>query len=279
MNVYKEFFGKEQRLISYASSNDRIVKRFLINTVELLTGRKRVERIYAALKKLNAEGLYIWDYIFELLEINLSFDENNLSLIPSEGPLLIISNHPFGVADGLALGYLLSRRRDDFYIIVNKVLCREQILGEYFLPIDFADTREAIKVNLNTRMKSIDFLQRRGAVAIFPSGGVATAPRVFARAVDLEWKNFLIKIIRKTSAIIIPVFFEGQNSSLFQFASHINMNLRLGLLLNELNNKKNKTISLRIGRSIDRSVLEGMTPAETISYLKATTMNLRETSG
>ncbi len=274
MNVFKEIFGKEQRTISYASSDDHILKRTIINSVELMTGRRRIERVYAQLKHIHASGLPVWNYVFELLEINLVYDLKELGQIPVEGPLLIISNHPFGVADGLALGHVLSRKRDDFYIIVNEVLCREDILGRYLLPIDFSERKEAIRTNLNTRFRAIEYIQKGGAVAIFPSGGVATSPRLFTRAVDLEWKNFVLKIIKKTNADIIPVFFEGQNSTLFQVASQINLNLRLSLLLNELNNKRNKSIQLHIGSAVDRNQLRHLGASEMLAHLKTSTMQL-----
>jgi putative hemolysin len=73
---------------------------------------------------------------------------------------------------------------------------------------------------------------------VFPGGAVATSERMLARrAVDPEWKLFTAKAIARARATAVPIFFEGQNSRLFQVASHISLTLRLSLLFNEVRNK------------------------------------------
>jgi hypothetical protein len=66
-------------------------------------------------------------------------------------------------------------------------------------------------------------------------------------AVDPAWKLFTAKAIRRAGATVVPVFFEGQNSRLFQLASHVSLTLRLGLLFNELRNKIGSAVAVRIG--------------------------------
>ncbi len=66
-----------------------------------------------------------------------------------------------------------------------------------------------------------------GCLVIFPAGGVSTTPKLWdKRAVDTEWKTFTARLITQAKAPVAPVFFAGQNSRLFQLASHVSMTLQ-----------------------------------------------------
>lgn len=274
--LINEIVGKDQKMISYASPTDPLPKRLLINSVELITGRRKIEKAYKELKELGKNDVTIWHHLFPLLGINLDFDRTQISKIPKTGPVVIIANHPFGVIDGLCLGYILSLIRSDFQLIVNEVLCKEELLGKYLLPIDFRETKEAMRTNILTKQSAMHLLNERGALGIFPSGGVATAIKPFSKRVeDLEWKNFILKVIKKSNPTIVPIFFHGQNSQLFQIASHINQNLRLSLLLNEINNKRGKTLKLEIGNPIKSKALSGLKPLQILSALRQATFELK----
>lgn len=278
-NILKEIVGNEPRIISYSSPTDPLLRRMIINSIELITGRRKVEKAYNALKILNVQDASVWKLMFPLLDLQVDYNEQSLEQIPETGPVVLIANHPFGVADGLVLGHLLAKKRSDFKIIVNEVLCREEILGKYLLPIDFRETKEALQINIATRNEALKILENNGAIAIFPSGGVATALTPFSKdVVDLEWKNFLYKIIKSTAAPVVPIFFHGRNSQLFQIASHVHASFRLGLLLSELNNKRGKPIKIEIGASINPDSLAQMKPADLINHLRQVTMSLEKSS-
>jgi len=271
----KEILGREETLISYASPEDPLVKRIIINSIELSTGRRRIEKAYQALKTLQIDDASVWSHVFPLLDIELSFNQEALEQIPKTGPAILIANHPYGVADGMALGYTLSKRREDFLLIVNGVLCREEVLGKYFLPIDFREDKKAVMTNIETRKRAIAHLKSGGAVGIFPSGAVSTTPKLLSKkAIDLDWKKFLNKLIQTSSTDVIPVFFKGQNSRAFQVASHIHANVRLALLLNELDRKKGKVIEFIIGDKIGHKELSGLHRDDVLPFLKKKTFDL-----
>jgi putative hemolysin len=233
--------------LSYAKDNDPLIKRVLIKTIERLTGRPRIERLYTEMKEMDLTPQSIWQIALDKLEIYPHFSQEQLDKIPKDGPVLFVSNHPFGVADGLMLGLVASKIRPKFGILVNEVLCTEEMFKPYFLPIDFRETKEALETIINTRKETIERLERGEAIAIFPSGGVATAKNIIGPVEDLEWKRFVLKLVQKSKATVVPLFFHGQNSFLFQLASHIHPNFRLGLLLNEVRNKMNRHIGISIG--------------------------------
>ena len=231
---------------TYAAPDDAAWRRAVIHGIEQMTGKPRLWRLYADY----CGGPRVEDFFAEAIDrlsLRLSIDRRDLARIPREGPLVVVANHPFGVVDGLVLGYLLSRVRPDFRIVVNAVLCRLPELQPFFLPVDFSETREAQATNLATRARARADLADGRAIAIFPGGTVSTATTPLGRAVDPEWKPFVGRLVQESQATVVPVFFEGQNSRLFQLASHLSMTLRLSLLFREVVNKMDREVSLRIG--------------------------------
>lgn len=263
--------------LSYSSIDDPLVKRLLISTIEHATGRKRLERVYSEIKAENPSSTQLWDLMLDKLELYPNYDAAQLDKIPREGPIIFVANHPFGVVDGVILGYLASRIRSKFCVLVNEVLCREELLQPFFLPIDFRETRAAQQTNINTRNETLERLKQGEALAIFPAGGVATSPKLWGEAEDLDWKRFVIKMIWQTKATVIPIFVNGQNSRLFQVASHVSMSLRLSLLLHEVRNKMGREIYLDIGDPIPFEHLSNIKDRqELLDHLRALTFDLKQ---
>jgi putative hemolysin len=233
--------------LSYAKDNDPFFKRVIVKAVERFTGRPRIEELYTEMKMMDLTPQSIWRIALEKLKVYPHFSDEQINKIPKEGPVIFVANHPFGVIDGLLLGLLASKVRPSFGILVNEVLCTEEMFKPYFLPIDFRETKEALQTIIDTRQKTLSRLENGEAIAIFPSGGVATAKSIFGEIEDLEWKRFVLKLVQKSKATVVPIFFHGQNSRLFQIVSHIHQNLRLSLLLHEVRNKMNRHLGISIG--------------------------------
>lgn len=221
-----------------------------IGAVEFATGRRKLERIYNEVRNAHLPPTEIWGTALRKMEIEMRYDAGQLAKVPAAGAVVFIANHPFGVVDGLILGHLVSQVRERFVVLVNEVLCREEQLEDYLLPVDFGETKEALYTNLRSRARATERLQAGEALAIFPAGGVATAPKLWKQAQDLEWKRFTAKAIQEAKATVVPLYFHGRNSRLFQVASHIHLNLRLSLLLNEIRNKMGKSVRISIGDPI-----------------------------
>ncbi|MCR9141206.1 MAG: lysophospholipid acyltransferase family protein [bacterium] len=263
--------------LSYAAPKDSKLKRGLMELIEIVTGRPKLDRLY---KSLDPESdLNIWEQIVKVLEIDVDFDQERLNILPAEGdgPLVIVANHPFGVVDGILICYLASLRRKNFKILTNNVLCAIPGVEQYFLPVEFSTTREAIDLNVRTRQEALTSLDRGEAILIFPGGAVSTAKKPFGVAEDPDWNPFTSKLILKSKAKVVPIFFAGQNSRLFQIASHINPSLRLSLLLNEITNKIGTKIRVRIGDAISHEELKNFpTRKELMSFLRDHTYSLKE---
>ena len=90
--------------------------------------------------------------------------------IPTTSRVLAISNHPYGVIDGLALCASMAKVRDDYKIITHKVLRQAPAVMDKILPIDFDETEAALLNNLKTRADAKKHLKNGGRLSSFPQG-------------------------------------------------------------------------------------------------------------
>ena len=243
------------RDISYSSSADTATRRAVIRLLENATGRTALIRRASGYEHDVAQGRDFWRVMIERYGLSLDMVGGSLDDIPRDGPLLMVSNHPFGILDGLVMGYILSSLRKDFRLVAHKVFRRAEDLNKVILPVSFDVTKEAIRSNIDTRKEALDYLAGGGAVGIFPGGTVSTSRKMFGKPQDPGWRNFTAKMIMRSDATVVPIFFEGQNSRLFQIASHASSTLRLGLLIKEFKQRVDAPVRIAIGQPIDRAKL------------------------
>ncbi|MEM8591588.1 MAG: acyltransferase, partial [Pseudomonadota bacterium] len=152
------------RDISYSHSAETKGGRALIRAMENATGRLRLIKRAKGYETEVAQGRDFWDVMVSRYGLSLDIVGGSLENIPQDGPLIVISNHPYGILDGLMLGHILSSVRGDFRILANHVFRKAEDLRRVVLPISFDDTKEAVKLNLETRRKSLEYLKSGGAI-------------------------------------------------------------------------------------------------------------------
>jgi putative hemolysin len=76
---------------------------------------------------------------------------------------------------------------------------------------------------------------------------------------------------------VVPVFFAGQNSRLFQIASHVSMTLRLSLLFKEVHDRIGEDMIVRIGKRIPYEELKAISDRKKLmEFLRERTYALEE---
>ena len=268
--------GQVHKEISYSFSAQSRAGRAVIRGIENITGRPRLLRMADGYEREVAAGRDFWEVMQERYGLRLDFRGAGLANIPREGPLVVVANHPYGILDGLAMGRILSAARGDFRILAHVVFRRAEELRRVILPIDFTETRAAQRANIETRREALDFLGRGGAIGVFPGGTVSTAAKPFSRPMDPPWKPFTARMIAKSGATVVPVFFDGANSRLFQLASHLNYTLRMALLISEFDSRVGEPIRVHVGRPLPADEIRarrGDAPAM-MEYLRRETYRL-----
>ena len=89
-----------------------------------------------------------------------------------------------------------------------------------------------------------------GAIGVFPGGTVSTAARPFAPPMDPVWRGFTAKMVARSDAVVVPIFFEGTNSRLFQIASHLHTTIRMGMLIREFRARVGQPVRVHVGDPI-----------------------------
>jgi putative hemolysin len=250
--------GDDAVIFSYSRPEHGFLRRAIIQSIEKLSGQPRLKALYDAWRREDrAEPFF--DAAIRLMGVKVRL-ASDLADIPRTGPVLFVANHPFGVLDGVALGWVAQRVRPDTRILTHSLLCQPPELKPHVLPIDFGGTTEARARSLASRLEAQRHLRHGGAVAIFPAGGVATCQTPFGRAaVDAPWHPFTAKLARTARATVVPIYFPGQNSRSFQLASHVSYSLRIALLFRETASRLGGEIDVAIGRPIPFEELEHLT--------------------
>jgi putative hemolysin len=238
------------RDISYSYSASTRGGRAMIRLMENATGRLGLIKRAEGYENEVALGRDFWEVMVERYGLELDVVRGSLNSIPTEGPLIVIANHPYGILDGLVLGHILSVVRGDFRILAHKVFRKAEELDKIILPVNFDETKEAMQQNIATRKESLRYLADGGAIGIFPGGTVATAEKPFGKPMDPGWRAFTARMIAKSNATVVPIYFDGHTSRLFQLASHLHYTLRMGLMIKEFRKRVDTPVRIAIGEPI-----------------------------
>ena len=244
------------REISYANSAQTKGGRAVIRVLENVTGRIKLIKRADGYEREVAAGRDFWEVIVERYGLSLDVVGGSLDNIPREGPLILVANHPYGILDGLMMGYILGQVRGDFRILAHRVFRKAKELDEIILPVSFDETKEAVAQNIQTRKDSLRYLANGGAIGVFPGGTVSTAQKPFGRALDPGWRAFTARMIGKSQAAVVPMYFVGANSRLFQLASHMHYTLRMSLLINEFRRRVDEPVKVVIGEPIPQEEVQ-----------------------
>lgn len=194
--------------------------------------------------------------VLDTMGIRIEVDEADLDRIPAEGPLATVSNHPFGGIDGVVLGAVVRRRRQDLKILGNYLLNQIEPMRPHLINVDPFGGVDAPKTNLRPMRESIQWLKSGGVLGLFPAGTVSHLHLRKRQVTDPVWVANMGSIIRRTQASVLPIYFEGRNSNFFQISGLVHPMLRTLLLVRELVARRGQTIRVRIGSPIKPSRLE-----------------------
>lgn len=217
--------------------------------VELLRRVTCETEVNATLDALGAlRGLDFVERALEHLRFSYRVAPSDVENLPSEGPVVIVANHPLGALDALSLLHLVGRVRRDVRILANEVLTQLEPLRELLLPLDVfgGQTRAALR-------EAYRALDAEQAVIVFPAGEVS---RIRPQGVrDGRWSEGFLRFARRTGAAVVPVHIEAHNSPAFYGLSMLSKPLATLLLPREIFLARSQRITLTVGAPVSHEAL------------------------
>ncbi|MET0181807.1 MAG: 1-acyl-sn-glycerol-3-phosphate acyltransferase [Caulobacterales bacterium] len=199
-------------------------------------------------------GHHAMEYISELLRLKVII--RGLNRVPRDGRIVVVANHPTGIADGVAVYDGLKTIRPDVCFFANADahrVCPSFI--DCLIPVEWVlDKRSHEKTKLTLRMASQAFKDER-ALMIFPAGRLA---RRFDGVIqDPTWEASAVSLARKNKAPVIPINVKGPYPIYFHGFDRVSKELRDITLFHELLNKTGQTYTLTVGPPIPHEALSG----------------------
>lgn len=229
---------------------------------------QELANLYACVDSPEGED-QIWERILRSMNVAYEVSPQDLVNVPKSGPLVVVANHPYGGIEGVILAALLGSIRSDVKVMANLVLYSFPGLRKSLIPVDPFGTETSAAYNIRGLKTAIDWVRKGGTLVVFPAGEVAHVDMNQLAVTDPAWHQAVAAIIRRTSAMAIPVYFAGSNGPLFQLLGMVHPMLRTVMLPSELLNKRNHVFKVRIGHALSPDRLSAFSDdAELTAYLR-----------
>jgi putative hemolysin len=217
---------------------------------------ERVRDLYRRVRQ-SPQGFQLETLLAEM-QVQLRIDAADVARIPAAGPVVVVANHPFGVLDGAILTVLLTRVRPDVKVLTNALLADVPELNRHCIFVDPFQSDHSIADNRRALKEALSWLQQGGMLGIFPAGEVSHVQLPHARVSDPAWSDTAVRLVRRTGASALPVFFCGRNSVGFQLLGMVHPRLRTAFLLQEFLQQEGKTVEVRVGSEIPHEAIANL---------------------
>lgn len=227
----------------------------------------RVRDLYRRVQH-SPEGFRLKNLLAEM-RIELQIHSADRARIPATGPVVVVANHPYGVLDGALLTVLLTGVRPDVKVLTNSILGDIAELQRNCIFVDSFQTDCSGESNRKAIREALAWLEQGGMLAIFPAGEVSQWHTPATLLADPEWSDTAVRLIRRTGAMALPVYFCGHNGVGFQLLGMIHPKLRTAFLLQEFLKQEGKTVEVRVGSPVPDDALSALgSDREAMEYLR-----------
>lgn len=166
-------------------------------------------------------------------------------------PFITVSNHPFGSYDGILLLDIVGEFRPDFKVMVNLILNNIQAMRPNFIAVDplKTDDPEKKKITMQGIREAMKHVREGHPLGFFPAGAMSKLDRSLTVR-DREWQPSIIRLIKQLQVPVIPIFFHGHNSWVFNLLGLIDWRLRSMQLPREVMRAYGREVHVSIGDPI-----------------------------
>ncbi|SDY90492.1 Putative hemolysin [Jannaschia faecimaris] len=228
-------------------------------TISARTARAVLDRMLAYERSIEIGTTYLDLPVSEIMadlarRIARRVTATGLENVPTDGPALIVTNHPTGIADGIILqDQLLSRRSDAFYYANSDILRVLPQFADIIVPVEWREDKRTVAKTRETMQLTRAALEAGRMGVIFPSGRLAK--RRGLRLHERPWMASAAMIARKFQLPVIPLHIRARNSAMFYAFDAIHSTLRDITLFHETLNKDVQPYHLTFGRPLDGAAL------------------------
>lgn len=185
------------------------------------------------------------EYVSALLSVKVT--ARGLERLPRQGRLIVICNHPTGIADGVAVYDALKSLRPDLCFYANSDAHRVTPgFDDVLIPVEWVSEKRTRERTRLTLQRTREALEAERALVIFPAGRLARR-QPDGRLAESPWMASALSIARKFEAPVLPLHLDGPWSTLFHFFHGFSDELRDITLFHELLNKRGRRFRLTVG--------------------------------
>lgn len=223
-----------------------LIPKFVIKLLEKIVHQDEINKFLESHDKDNP-----FDFAKNSIEVaaQCSYEIINEENIPRTGRSIIVSNHPLGGIDGVALIAVLGKYRKDIKLPANDLIMQIEPLKELLIPINkHGKASRAISKNFNDVFASDDL------IIYFPAG--LCSRKIDGKITDTEWKKTVLTKAKEYKRDVIPLYFEGKNTDRFYNIAKwrtrlgIKFNIEMLFLPGEVFRHKGETFRLTFGELI-----------------------------
>jgi putative hemolysin len=179
-----------------------------------------------------------------------SWDDGCLARIPRQGPVVVMANHPHGLADGIVAMDFLLRARPDALVVGNKWLAQIPGIRPWLIEVNPFDPDQADLGNVAGTRRILSHLKAGGCILTFPAGEVSNLSLKHRAVRDPVWSPQVVRLARRAQAAIVPMHLSGGNSRLFHSLGLLHPKVRTIMLLREFLAHRGKVIHLRTAKAV-----------------------------
>jgi len=218
-------------------------------------------------------------FLLDDFNIKLRIDnEKVLDNLP-EGAFITVSNHPFGALDGITLIHLIASRRPEYKVMVNMVLNHIVAMRPNFIAVDQTASDDPAKKAVSIRgiREAMKQVRDGRPIGFFPAGAMSKINWKYELN-DRDWQPNIIRLIAQLNVPVIPIYFHGSNSFLFNILGIVCWQLRTLRLPSEVWRKCNSTLHISVGDpiSVEEQKKHRGSMEEFGAYLKSQTYAMRK---
>lgn len=243
IDVEKVIAGKNPRLL-------KILPGFIIRYLKRILHQEKLNETIDRNK--DKQGIAFLEAVLDEFKANIIVRAKD-NFDPKRN-YVIISNHPLGGLDGMALMLVIGKMNPDIYMTANDFLMHVHNLKMLFIPINKHGSNAENVELIHTKFSE------NNIILFFPAG--LCSRRIGKGIIDLEWKKTFLSLARKYNRDILPVHISGRNSNFFYNLArlrkklNIKANIEMLYLVDEMFKQENKDIIITFGKPISVSTFD-----------------------